>query len=465
MKRVVSDLIDTLAVVVTERVEANPSFAAREAMALAVADEVVRRYLELELRRRAHREPREVIVEGHRYRRHQPGRVVYHSLSGPLEVTRWTYRRTDIRNGPTVVPLEHEAGLIHGATPAFAFSVTQAYGQGPLRAYEDTMRAAHRHLPSRSTLERLGKTIGMWLKDDVMDLEPLVRGAEPIPQDAHAIAMGLDRTSTPIAEPIPTTEPPPKHPHPRARRRPEPVVVHYRMAYVGTVAVFNRDGVSVAARRYAATAQDGPDNILERMTLDVQALRSQRPEVPLLVIQDGAPEMWNLVREKLQAANLGNWEGLIDLYHAKEHLAHVVELLERDPHRRRERYDKYSALLDKFDGGMKRVVESLRNEILDKQIRNPKVLAHYGYLSTSAWAGLMRYAKFRRQHFPVGSGVTEGACKSLVTTRAKRSGQRWQNDGLSAVLTIRGLHQSSRLEPVWSLFTRKYNLPVSRVPS
>src|SRR5215470_11031582 len=287
-KRLKATLVQALAAVLREHLEPDASFVEREAEAMAVADEAVRCLLELDLQGRAHREPREVCVEGAGYRRHQPGQVVYHSLCGPLQVNRWTYRRTDIRNGPTVVPLEHSAGLIHGATPALAFSVTLALGQGPLRDYEETMRAAHRHLPSRSTLERLGKTIGMWLKDDVMDLEPIVRATEATPVDALAVVVGLDRTSVPMAEVVADAEPPPKHRHPRARRRPTPVVVHYRMAYVGTVAVVGRNGQAVVARRYAATPDEGPDHILERMMLDVHAVREARKDLPVLVIQDGA---------------------------------------------------------------------------------------------------------------------------------------------------------------------------------
>jgi hypothetical protein len=48
--------------------------------------------------------------------------------------------------------------------------------------------------------------------------------------------------------------------------------------------------------------------------------------------------------------------------------------------------------------------------------------------------------------------VTEGACKFLITTRAKRSGQRWTKRGISAVLALRSLLASERLAAFWKLF-------------
>ena len=57
----------------------------------------------------------------------------------------------------------------------------------------------------------------------------------------------------------------------------------------------------------------------------------------------------------------------------------------------------------------------------------------------------MRYATARARGFPIGSGVTEGACKSVVTARFERSGQRWSERGLSGCLTVRALLLSERL--------------------
>ena len=49
----------------------------------------------------------------------------------------------------------------------------------------------------------------------------------------------------------------------------------------------------------------------------------------------------------------------------------------------------------------------------------------------------MRYPLFRAQGMHIGSGIAEAACKTIVSTRAKRCGMRWTPEGLDALLPLR----------------------------
>src|SRR2546429_365540 len=40
----------------------------------------------------------------------------------------------------------------------------------------------------------------------------------------------------------------------------------------------------------------------------------------------------------------------------------------------------------------------------------------------------MDYARYRAEHLPIGSGVTEAACKTVFTQRFKCSGMIWNRD-------------------------------------
>ena len=66
----------------------------------------------------------------------------------------------------------------------------------------------------------------------------------------------------------------------------------------------------------------------------------------------------------------------------------------------------------------------------------------------------MRYARLRAVGLPVGSGVTEGACNSVIKLRTTGGAQRWRPEGLAAVLTLRALHMSDRLPRFWANFAR-----------
>ena len=49
----------------------------------------------------------------------------------------------------------------------------------------------------------------------------------------------------------------------------------------------------------------------------------------------------------------------------------------------------------------------------------------------------MRYDEFKRQGLPIGSGVTEAACKTVFTHRLKLSGMQWKRAGASVILRLR----------------------------
>ena len=54
----------------------------------------------------------------------------------------------------------------------------------------------------------------------------------------------------------------------------------------------------------------------------------------------------------------------------------------------------------------------------------------------------MAYPRYRRQGLPIGSGVTEAACKTVFTQRLKRSGMRWHKESAQVIVDLRVLHLS-----------------------
>src|SRR2546422_6390214 len=69
------------------------------------------------------------------------------------------------------------------------------------------------------------------------------------------------------------------------------------------------------------------------------------------------------------------------------------------------------------------------------------------YFTTNAQR--MRYPSFRAQGMHVGSGIAEAACKTVVDTRAKRTGMRWTPDGLDAVLPLRTAKLNHTYDEFW----------------
>lgn len=68
---------------------------------------------------------------------------------------------------------------------------------------------------------------------------------------------------------------------------------------------------------------------------------------------------------------------------------------------------------------------------------------------------MMDYPKHIEIKLPIGSGVTEAACKTLVKQRLCCSVMRWKKRGAQMVLTLRSLLQSGdRWNQFWSKINR-----------
>jgi hypothetical protein len=69
------------------------------------------------------------------------------------------------------------------------------------------------------------------------------------------------------------------------------------------------------------------------------------------------------------------------------------------------------------------------------------------YFTTNAQR--MRYPLFRARGMHIGSGIAEAACKTIVSTRAKRCGMRWAPGGLDALLPLRTAVLNEAYDSFW----------------
>jgi len=446
---------------VSATLPAEAAFAEREAETLRAGNELLRRSLTLDLEAIvASHGDGELRVDGRLYRRHQPGTVDYPSLVGRLRVTRWTYREVGVRNGPTMVPLELAAGMMERATPALAYRVLLGHGDSHSRRLKTELDGSFRDVPSRSCLENLGKALGTCLASAAVAIEAVVREEEVLPEGTHCIAIGLDRTSAPMREVLPGATAP-KRTAKHVRERPTPYEVNYRMAYVGTVAFVDSDHRVLRTLRYGASADDGPEELLARMMGDVRRARAQRRTLRILVIQDAAKEMWRLVVGALEAEpSVRSWYELIDYYHALEHFAAIAAAMDVDTSAK---LAEWKRALREDDDAVDRIREEVALEVTEPYVPHRRITLEEELVYLENNHPRLHYADLRDKGLPIGSGPTEGACKSLVTVRCKRSGQSWSTPGLAAVLAARTQILNERLPRVVTLLRhRHYTADVRR---
>lgn len=466
-KKEVKAAIETLKRVAREALPKG-TFGTREEATLAIFEEAARGVLHDELVAIEASFGDRMLVDGVEYKKHEPGTGNYASLSGALDVPRHTYRQVGVRNGPTVVLLELVARLVEGATPAMACNVAHGYAEHDMRRHGESLKLAHRIPPPRATLERLAKRIAESVDQAAPRIEAVIRRAEKLPEGARAVVMGLDRGSVLMTEPRPEGAPTePRRPRhtPRVRVAPDPIDVNFRMAYVGTVSIVDEHGEALVTRRYAIPASDDPEKLVDRMAADVEAAVKQDSNLVVGAVQDGAHEMWNLTRQgldKLQTKGvIANWEEGIDHYHLLEHLGEALDIIEPDSDERTRRLAQWTTMLDTRDSAIDSIEQQLASACLDlPEPQQNTLMEHLVYLENNK--DRMRYITLAGAGLPIGSGVTEGAVKSVLGGRAKTGGQHWGEPGLRGALTLRALHRSDRLQRFWRPFSRRYTAKVQQ---
>lgn len=177
-------------------------------------------------------------------------------------------------------------------------------------------------------------------------------------------------------------------------------------------------------------------------TLAVQQGLQRAKQV--VVLGDGARWIWRLVEEHFPGA-----VQIVDLWHAQEHVWEVAQAVygRSTPEGIAWAKQGCSWLVH---GEIETLVKSIEALPLvappPGQTRSVPEQA-VGYFTTNAER--MRYPHFRAQGMHVGSGIAEAACKTVVSTRAKRAGMRWTPEGLDALLPLRTAVLNRTYDAFW----------------
>ena len=166
-----------------------------------------------------------------------------------------------------------------------------------------------------------------------------------------------------------------------------------------------------------------------------------------------------------------SWLCGIDRFHLTERLAEALAVLPIQKVEREGRLLRWRQELEEDDATIDRIERYLqrhgRNYFAAWKKRGYRrardgfslLIDHIRYIQNHKHK--MRYATLRKAALPTGSGATEGACKSVIMTRAKRCGQRWHPRGVDAVLTLRAYYMSERLPAFWNEFAKTYTADVN----
>ena len=179
------------------------------------------------------------------------------------------------------------------------------------------------------------------------------------------------------------------------------------------------------------------------------------PSVAKLVITDAHKSISGYLKDN---PAFDGFQRGIDFYHASEHLSHLAEAIHGKTSEAAKRwYMKYRHILKNERLGVSKVIRSAEyysgSRKYGKTVKK-EIQRHLGYFKNHK--KFMQYATYAEKGWPIGSGVIEAACKSVVKQRMCRSGQRWSIKGGQAVLNLRSIAKSDRWDSFWNEFSTKY---------
>jgi hypothetical protein len=162
------------------------------------------------------------------------------------------------------------------------------------------------------------------------------------------------------------------------------------------------------------------------------------------VAADGAPWIWQGVEDYLSQA-----DGILDIYHALEHLAAAARALEGEGTQAAAAWrDTARGIL--LHQGWPGISAWLREErMMRRKPSHRKALAQLlGYLKRHATR--LDYRGRLAAGRTIGSGMVEGACKHVIGRRLKQIGARWRVRRLNRMATLCCHLQSSTWKLYWS---------------
>ena len=372
-------------------------------------------------------------VEGKKYRKGALSNGHAMTSIGPVPFKRRRYPPAS-GSGKSFIPTEQQLGLTErGLTPAAASVAMALLSNVTARESEDLWKRLVGEGPSLCTLVKLASEAGRCLEECSTEVMDELREQEELPENAFLIHVGLDGVMMRM----------------HAEKNGDEVIEEagWREASCGVVTVRDDDENRLQSRYIGRLPEGKKGSLKSQIRKEVNHLRSQNPNLKLVVTADGAKDNWTF-SESLKP----DFE-VLDFFHAAEYLKAAADAAYgSDTKASIKWFDGKRNTLRHDPNGVEIVIEALRY-LLRKGRGRAKIRKALGYFRNNRRR--MNYYHLALQGYPIGSGEVEAANKVLVTQRLKRAGQRWGRDGGQGVLSFRALIKSDRFDRAWRIVVPK----------
>jgi hypothetical protein len=235
----------------------------------------------------------------------------------------------------------------------------------------------------------------------------------------------------------------------------------YREGGTATLSVYDRRGQRLGTVYLGRMPEAGQGTLSDQLTTLIEEVLAKwdRPLPRLAYVTDAGhhpTEYFDNVLSNMRNPRRPDeylaWEWVVDYYHACEYISKLAEALfgaGREAHAWAAKMRKW---LKNKPGGINRVLHSTA-AVRHKRGLVGTVRAYdqaYNYLR--GHMPFMDYVDYRNRHLPIGSGVTEAACKTMFTQRLKQSGMSWDIEKGQTIVDLRVI----QLSGVWGQVRQQY---------
>ena len=350
----------------------------------------------------------------------------YQTPYGEVIVNRHVYQRSV--GGKTYCPLEKEARIIITSTPLLAKQVSSKMSGMAGKEVKNDLLENHGRKVALSYIQRLSEAVG-----SIVQAKEEAWSYAPPKEDTQiaTVGIGLDGTCMLMCED------------------------GYREAMVGTVSLYDSEGERQHTIYLGAAPEYGKKSFLERLEREIERAKNRYPEAKLVGIADGAESNWKFLEKQTE-------EQILDFYHASGYLGALAEALHPNTVSKQKEWLSKNCRELKHEKGKAGELLNLMKEVKEEKSHSKnlteKLQAAITYYENHQHQ--MDYAEYIEKKYPIGSGVTEAACKTLVKQRLCCSGMRWKEKGAGIILSLRALVLTKER---WSQFWAKldqYGFPV-----
>jgi len=341
----------------------------------------------------------------------------YQTPYGEIMLCRHVYQTN--AGGCTFCPLENDARIITSSTPKLAKMVSSKYSESSASQVQKDLETNHgRHL-SKQYIQSLSQSIGSLIAEKKNWNYKIDIPSE----DVSSIGISLDGTCMLLSGD------------------------GYRQAMVGSISFYDSSGERLYTRYTALPPEYGKEQFYRTFGDEIKRIRKLYSQAKYLGIADGAADNWSFLKPYVQ-------EEILDFFHASEYISKAAKAgfkrgfdatqwIEKACQRLKNEENGAETVLEEMKSFLKRRIKDDKKEIIEKSITYFTNHLHQ-----------MEYNRYKKNNYPIGSGVIEAACKVIIKQRLCNSGMRWTDNGARTVLALRCFNKS---DGIWEQFWNKIN--------